>query len=123
MKKKRVVKALLINPEKETITEIELEYGDKMLQELYRVIGCDSVEAMRSSLLMDGRLKSDDVWIDDEGLLKEQKHFWSLPYYSQWIAGNGVIMDTDEDGECVGHTFTPTEIIKLEKQIFWRHAK
>ena len=116
------IKALLIDPEKETVTEVELEGGSKLLDEMYRVIGCDCVDAVRHGLVISGRVKPDDIWVDDEGLLKDSKHFWTLPYYNQWMAGKALIMAVDDEGDCIDHTFTDLEKLELEAKLTWNHV-
>lgn len=119
--KQKKVKALFINAETEKITEVELD-NKTMLHELYNTIGCSDVECVRNSLLIGGKPKLDDVWIDGEGLLKQNHHYWCLPYYVQPIAGNAIIMSCDKKGECIDHTFTPQDITALEKQIKYFHV-
>lgn len=91
------LKGLLIDPETESITEVEIAKGSKCLDDLYKNIRCDTVDCIRAGVVLSGgKRKEDDIWVDDEALLGEPKHFWILPSYAQPIAGRGVILSADD---------------------------
>lgn len=117
------IKGLLINPETETITEIEITKGGGCLDDLYKAIGCDCVDCIRAGVVLSGgKRKEDDIWVDDEGALKEnQKHFWKLPMYEYPIVGRGVVLAVDDEGECISHTLTPLEVEELKRVIQFYH--
>jgi len=56
------------------------------------------------------RTESFDVWVDDEGLLKDPKHFFLIEGYPEPLAGNGIIANTDEEGNTISPTATLEEI-------------
>lgn len=117
------LKGLLIDPETESITEIEIAKGSKCLDDLYKAIKCDTVDCIRAGVVLSGgKRKEDDIWVDDEGALKEnQKHFWKLPLYEYPIVGRGVVLAVDDEGECISHTLTPLEIEELKRVIQFYH--
>lgn len=118
------LKGLLIDPEKESVTEVEIAKGSKCLDDLYKAIKCDTVDCIRAGVVLSGgKRKEDDIWVDDEALLGEPKHFWILPGYAQPIAGRGVILSADDEGDCVSHTLTPSEVMELRKVIKFAHLK
>ena len=116
------LKGLLIDPETESIAEVEIRKGSKCLDDLYKAIGCDTVDCIRAGVVLSGgKRKEDDIWVDDEALLGEPKHFWILPGYAHPIAGRGVILSADDEGDCVSHTLTPLEVEELKRVIQFYH--
>lgn len=116
------LKGLLIDPETESITEVEIAKGSKCLDDLYKAIKCDTVDCIRAGVVLSGgKRKEDDIWVDDEALLGEPKHFWILPGYAQPIAGRGVILSADDEGGCISHTLTPDEVEELKRVIEFYH--
>ena len=45
--------------------------------------------------------QDDSIYVDDEGLLKPQINFFLYEGYNQPLAGNGLVLGTDEEGESV----------------------
>jgi hypothetical protein len=86
------MRAILIDPVAKTVTEVEHtdDYRDiyKHLEcDLFTVVGIDEV---------------DSVFIDDEGLLKDEPGpFFALAGYPQPLAGRGLILGCDEEGESI----------------------
>ena len=92
------MKAILINPFDETITEVEYS-GD--FKQIYKLIDCDYFTISR---LCD----SDDLFVDDEGLLKPNRYFtWS----GQPFAGKGLILGHDDEGESIATTYDLQEVV------------
>lgn len=81
------IKAVLVDPFAETVTDVEYN-GD--YKQIYEHIQADLFALVR---LKDG----DDVFVDDEGLLKltEDSRFFILPDYPQPLAGRGLILGND----------------------------
>lgn len=71
-----------------------VEYGGN-IDEIYALTGCDTFDAARFND------KGDAVFIDDEGLLKQPHNFFMIEGYSQPLAGNGLVLGCDEDGESI----------------------
>jgi len=84
------MKAYLIDPSRFTIAPVEID-RDHTLEQLYKHIGCDMVEAV---YLENG----DTLYVDEEGLLKRQWHFIVLDGYPQPIAGKGVLVGATPAG-------------------------
>lgn len=86
------MKAVLIDSKNRTITDVEYS-GD--YKEIYRLIGCSCFTVVRN--LPDG----DDVFVDDEGLLKltGDTPFFTIPWYPSPLAGSGLILSTDAEGD------------------------
>lgn len=127
IKQNEIVKGLLIDPEKETVTEIELtrDAEGSVLKELYRVIGCGLVDVMRDAIVLNGEPRDEDVWIDDEALLKNPGHFWRIegsPY--EFAAGRAVILGYDpRDGESVAHGLAPADVEELRRNVRFAHLE
>lgn len=86
------MRAILIDPAARTVTEVE-HNGD--YRDIYRHIECDCFSVV-------GIDDVDSVFIDDEGLLKDEPGpFFALAGYPQPLAGRGLILGCDEEGETI----------------------
>lgn len=85
------MQAVLIDPYKEEITDVEYN-GD--YKQIYEHIKADCFTLVR---LRD----NDDLFVDDEGLLKVDANskFFMLKDYAQPLVGYGLILGGDADGE------------------------
>lgn len=92
----RDVKAVLINPYEESVTDITYDASD--YKNVYPLIRC--------SCFTVARLTDDDILIDDEGLLKvdNSTKFFKVNGYPQPLAGYGLVVGTDDEGETVSVT-------------------
>jgi len=95
-------KAILINPFTRSITEVEYN-GD--FNEIYKLIGCDTFTIAPITHRGDG------IFIDDEGLFKFNQAFFKHDGYPQPLAGCGLIMGCDEEGETVEPTVSLTDTV------------
>lgn len=86
-------KAVLIDPYKQEVTDVTYN-GD--YKQIYEHIKVDCFALVRLS-------DNDDVFVDDEGLLKlnPDTKFFLLPDYPQPLAGYGLILGTDDEGESI----------------------
>lgn len=84
------MKAYLINPETQSISTVNYS-GD--FNEIYTHInaGCFDVARIND--------KGDGIFVDDEGLLKPQKYFFKHSGYANWLAGRGLVLGCDENGD------------------------
>jgi hypothetical protein len=102
------MKAILINPENQTITKMEI---DKGLEAIYKVMGC-SIFACPVSYP-----NGDTLYCDDEGLYKPDiKGAFTYPNWHSPIVGKCLIMGTNEIGES---TDCESIILDIEKNIEW----
>jgi hypothetical protein len=87
------MKAVLIDPYKEEVTDVTYN-GD--YKQIYEHIKVDCFALVRLS-------DDDDVFVDDEGLLKlkPSTKFFALPDYPQPLAGYGLILGNDNEGESI----------------------
>jgi len=84
------MKALLIDPHLQTVTEVE--YGG-VLEDLYRLTHCEIVEAV-------GIGKGDVVYVDEEGLFHDpaKQAFFVISDFHQPLAGYGLVVGVTGSG-------------------------
>lgn len=102
MKHDKMLKAFLIDPEKEMIRPV-IYNGD--YKEIYTYIDCDCFTVVQI----------DDVnciYVDDNGLLNNPRYFFTIKGYAQPLANKGLVLGTDEDGETIGTTLTFNWLVK-----------
>ncbi len=95
-------KAILIDAINKTVREVTLPNG---LQSWYDAIGCELVTVA---------FNLDDynsLLVDDEGLLKQPTCFFLYKGYVQPLAGNGLIVGVDDEGNTVSTNATVDSII------------
>jgi len=86
------MRAILIDPFAKTVSEIDINKDD-VLSGLYSAMQCDTVDVVR---YMDV-----DIWVDDEGLMKENQKFFHMVAGHQPLAGRAVIMESNDAGESI----------------------
>lgn len=88
------MKGYVIDPEQQTITEIE-HNGD--YRQIYELIdnGGSPFCTVRISAA------NDIIFLDDEGLLKDPEFFFCVSGYAQPLAGKGLVLAIDDEGETV----------------------
>lgn len=95
------MKAYLIDPQAKTVTEV---YYNGNYQHIYQLI---EVELFTVVNIDDN---GNTVFIDDEGLLNSPRYFFKLAGYPQPLAGKGLVLGTDDDGESVEPTITLEDV-------------
>lgn len=83
------MKAFVIDAEKREVREAVYN-GD--FHEIYKLGGFNLFTAVE---IEDG----DAIFVDDDGLLHDPQHFFVYRGFDQPLAGNGVVLGTDHDGE------------------------
>lgn len=101
------MKAILIDVNNKTITEVEVtsNHEGSQLDSIYKHVGCDMVEVVN--------IGENDIYVDEEGLLKftPSTNFFMWKGYPQPLAGNGLIMGYDEStGNSIGVTLSVDEV-------------
>jgi hypothetical protein len=84
--------AYLIDPQARTVTQVEYT-GD--YRNIYEHIGADCFDVARVYQNGDG------IFVDDEGLLKDPEHFFVHRNYASPLAGKGLLLGCNEEGESV----------------------
>lgn len=97
------MRAILIDPYDKSISEIEY---DGTLESAYAIISCYTIQGVSID---------DDhvVYVDEEGLLHEPKPFWQWWGSPNPIAGKGLIVKIDGEGEDAAATVPLDTITKL----------
>ena len=96
------MKGILINPFDETIKEVNV-LGN--LEDIYLLTACRIFDIVSLS-------GTDDLYIDDEGLLKENRYF---NIYGKTLAGKGLIMGHDSEGNSTSTNLSLQEIKDVVK--------
>lgn len=95
------MKAYLIDAKAKTVTEADYN-GD--YRHIYQLIGVDTFAVV----CIDD--SGNTVFIDDDGLLKDPRYFFTLAGYPQPLAGNGLVLGTDAGGESVAPTISIEDV-------------
>jgi hypothetical protein len=113
-------KTLLIDPFKQTITEVQYR-GD--YKHIYELIECDTYDAARINK------HGDALFVDDEGLFKEGQAFFLHKDYPQPLAGKALLLGCRaSDGETIAPTETLEELtaniqfvmpIRVNGEVVW----
>lgn len=90
------VRGILIDPVAKTITEVTLN-GD--YKEIHKQIGADCFDAVYVDRRPDGSTEA--IFVDDEGLYREGQEFFLWRGYAQPLAGRGLILGANEEGDTV----------------------
>jgi len=100
--------AYLIDPFTQTITQVE---HNGHYQQIYDLIDCENFDLARINEHGDG------IYIDDEGLFREAPQaFFHHKNYPQPLAGKGLVLGCDDEGESVA-PFTTLE--ELQRDVAW----
>jgi hypothetical protein len=91
---KKPLYGFLIDPRAQNITRIEMPADSRgNLDAMYKAIGCSLVEVVYINGERDG------VFVDEEGLLKMPTEFFFIKGFHQPLAGRGIVLGCDGDGE------------------------
>jgi hypothetical protein len=91
------MQAYLIDPFNKTITAVEYS-GD--YKQIYQHIGADLFTAATFNDF------GDSVFVDDEGLFKPDQEFFLVNGYPQPLAGKGLVLGCNDDGDSVEPSIT-----------------
>jgi hypothetical protein len=95
------MRAILINPFAKTVSEVEYNGHYK---HIYELIDCETFTVVRLS-------RTEVLFIDDEGLIVDKpQRFFSYAGYPQPLAGIGLILGEDEEGETVATKLTVDQV-------------
>jgi hypothetical protein len=104
------MRAILINPQDQTITEVEFN-GD--YRHINQLIEADCFTAVRL-----GDKEENTIYVDDEGLLTDKPYVVGMfrvdGDYPAYLAGKGLILATDKRGNSVA---TKLDIEELKARI------
>jgi len=95
------MKGILITPDEATIENIDGPFED--FHEIQKAIDCDC-------FTIAGYFEGHAVFVDDEGLFKENKMFTLMDHYPQPLAGKILILGTTDDGDCKDVSLTVQKV-------------
>jgi hypothetical protein len=87
-----MMRAILVDPYKRQITEVD---HDGTLSGIYAAIQVNTICSVRVN-------NHDILWLDDEGLLKEGVPVFWWGTCEHVLAGRGLVLGVDDEGETVG---------------------
>jgi hypothetical protein len=93
--------AYLIDPYQQQVTTVQYN-GD--YNQIYALIECDCFDIARINDQGDG------IFVDDEGLFKEQQAFFTFKGYANPLAGKGLVLGTNAEGDSVSPKLTLDEV-------------
>ena len=100
------MKAILIDPFDESVSEVDYN-GD--YKEICNLINCGPIDCVRLD-------DTNDVYIDDEGLLKNPTRYFRIFSYKTMslhtLAGKGLILGHDDEGKSIATTLDVNEYAK-----------
>ena len=103
---------ILIDPFIKKVTNVNVS-PINTLKEMYKHIGCSYVETVNYTHIS----VVEDIWVDEEGLLKptgEQRFFKvsNLPYlHNGVIAGRGLILGSDRQGGTISTSLSIEDVL------------
>ena len=105
------MRAILINPENKTVTEVDYS-GD--YRDIYKLIGCRTFDIVRIPTGLDG------IYIDDEGLYAEKQTFWKYRHNGIYapikLVNKGLVLGCNDEGNTIAPDSTVEDI---KKNITW----
>lgn len=106
------MRAILIDPLAHTVTEVD-STGE--WQNIVRHIGAQYMDAVRI-----GDAQEHTIYVDDEGLINGKAQTGGMFRFdgdnAAYLAGRGLILATDGEGECVAATLTLDDV---RKRVAW----
>lgn len=93
--------AYLIDPFKREVTTVQYN-GD--YHHIYALIDCECFDIARINA------KGDGIFVDDEGLFKEEQAFFIVKGYGNPLAGKGLVLGSDDEGNSVSPHITLDEL-------------
>jgi hypothetical protein len=101
-----MTKAILIDSANRTISEGTIGTGRAALKDMQAVVG--------GLIQIAHEWPNGDVlYVDEEGMFKPQSHFFRFQGYDQPLAGNGLIIGSDDGGSNADVKLTVAEITPL----------
>jgi len=94
------MKAYLIDPYEHSITKIDYS-GD--YHDIYKLIDCQTFDCV-------GFNGDDTLYVDDEGLYKDNPEFFMIKGYPQPLCGKALVLGYDVDGNSIDPKVSLTKL-------------
>jgi len=101
----KMMRAILIDPFTQTIEEVDYS-GD--YKDIYTLIQCELFSTVYCL--------EDTLFVDDEGLYVKDQRYFKVAGYPQPLAGRGLLLGTNEEGDSVD---AKAKLSVIEKVIEW----
>ena len=98
------MKAYLIDPYETTVTEVEYSGN---YEDIYKLIDCHTFDCVGF------RGFKDTIYIDDEGLYKEDKQFFMVDGFPTPLCGKALVLGTDKKGNSQAPKISLTKLKKM----------
>ena len=103
-----MMQAILIDTPNQTIEIVDYS-GD--YKDIYALLGCD----LFTTVYLEG-VGEDTLYVDDEGLYVENQVFFGIAGCPQPLAGRGLILGTDDEGDSTDCT---SSLDTIKKMVTW----
>ena len=107
------MRIILIDPEKETVTEVQMENG---LKAIYEMLDCKIFCVPMNYENKDAMYSDDESWLRYEGTEKG----FMFPTWTYPIIGKSLIIGTDDEGESVD---AKSKVTDFTETVIWKDAK
>lgn len=97
------MQVIKIDPYNKEVYSIESDMTK--LDNIYEELNCGTFTIVRLD-------EQNDLLLDDEGLLKPNS-FFSVPNYHQPLAGYGLVVSHDEEGETIESSLSPQQVQEM----------
>ena len=94
------MKAYLIDPFAKEVSEVEHD-GD--FKQIYKFIDAEAFDCAHLA-------NTDVIFVDDMGLTKDEQAFFAFVGYTQILAGKGLVLGTNEEGDTVEPKFSLDDV-------------
>ena len=105
--KPSLVRGILIDPEAKTITEVE--HDPRKFTQIYELLTTSLHKVETFDIVQ--LTPANALYVDDDGLSKTPQVFFRVEGYPQPLAGRGLILGVDPEGNTVGATL-PLDVVK-----------
>ena len=105
------MKAYLIDPFAKTVSEVQYN-GD--YKTIYNLISSDNIK-VDTFTCVEINDQSDTIYVDDEGLNKNLNQQAFFMFNGTPLAGKGLVLGTDEEGDSQSPTITLQELMTENK--------
>lgn len=103
----KTMKGILIDPFAKTVEWVSVEPG---IDAIYALIQAQPFDIVRLP-------HNHSLFIDDEGLYRENQAYWQLPSFARPMAGRSLILGDTDDGDNKSCQY---EIKRIRDAIVWR---
>ena len=108
---KEILTGILIDPFLKKVNTVKVEND---LKDFYRHIGCSMVEIVNLTQYIDNTYVQ-DIWVDEEGLLKNDQRFFKvsdLPFgHHGVIVGRALLLKCGDTGGCESTTLSIEDVL------------